>query len=155
MHCNRLSVVTFAPDSTLTRIEGSAFAWCPQLQSLVLPSSLEFIGERGFLRCDSLSTLAFCSLSTLRECLHLPMRCACHHDIPDSVEIVSLSLGSSKSGNQRVSVERPCERTLAFGRESGLCEVTAPPNEHQVRYYVLQFLSRSLKAFRGYLEFGC
>jgi hypothetical protein len=62
------------------------------LTSMVLPSSVEASGDECFIGSDSLSSLAFSSPSRLRELLDLPLQLSGFVSIPDSVEILSLSV---------------------------------------------------------------
>jgi hypothetical protein len=78
-----LSTVAFEDGSTLTSIGECAFANCPSLESICIPSSVEIIGESCFYGCTSLSQFTFQSGSRIthicgdsfRLCLSLSSIC--------------------------------------------------------------------------------
>lgn len=52
--CKYIKKITFASKSKLTKIEKYAFKNCADLESITLPTSLEYIGYRAFGQCTSL-----------------------------------------------------------------------------------------------------
>jgi hypothetical protein len=58
-------MVTFESDSQLSSIAESAFTECSSLASILIPSSLEMLGNECFSGCESLSMVTFESGSQL------------------------------------------------------------------------------------------
>jgi hypothetical protein len=65
--CKFLKVVKFESESSLTRIEESAFQNCSSLRSITIPRSVEILCKCCFSKCISLSSLVFESDSKLRS----------------------------------------------------------------------------------------
>jgi hypothetical protein len=144
MECHQLSEISFTLDSKLVRIEKRAFFNCTSLQSIVLPASVEYVGEECFVQCSSLSTLIFALPSHVRELLDLPPGLPGFTDIPDCVEILSFCGVSGEI----------CQHTLVFSRESNLKAIAGGLGETQVhRRSFLQVSSNILKRFRLMQEF--
>jgi hypothetical protein len=97
----------FESGSKLTRIEASALYNCSSSKSACLAASLEFLGERSFSRCTSLSSLTFESGSKLTrikeyavsECLSLKSL-----SLPASLQIVDGS-ALANTGLSNVTIE--------------------------------------------------
>jgi hypothetical protein len=65
--CSNLSEVTFGSGSTLRELPTSAFADCDKLRGLIIPSSVEIIGNACFWSCKVLASVTFESPSNLRR----------------------------------------------------------------------------------------
>jgi hypothetical protein len=59
--------VTFPATSQLSSIGAQAFWSCDQLRTIVIPSSVRFLGNHCFGFCGSLETVYFCEGSRLKE----------------------------------------------------------------------------------------
>jgi hypothetical protein len=155
LSCKSLVAIAFAPGSKLVRIEKAAFADCPLLRAFRLPASVEFVGERCFVGDAALTTFEFEAPARVRELLHLPWEWDGVHEIPDSVEIIALVRGNIGYA-WRAGPDRRGQRTLLFGRESGLAKIITPRYK-EYRFCFLQVPARALKFLREELEFarGC
>jgi hypothetical protein len=134
--CQRLTTVMFPADSKLVRIESKAFAYCRKLGPIRLPTSVERIPEYCFSGCDSMSNLAFSLPSHLRELLDLPTGLTEVIEIPDSVEVISMS-----------DRQRP-PPGLDFGSESKLQTI-----KWKTKRSFLRFACQTLKRLRADIEF--
>jgi hypothetical protein len=144
--CEKLRDSPLPLDSEVIRIEESAFVGCRGLTSMILPPSLEFVGIESFALCRSISRFTFVSPSHLRELLDIPSELSGAISIPDSVEILSF-VGSL--------VPRQCQRTLKFGCDSRLTQISAKSPFASVRCRsFVQVSSGSLKIFRMKMEFA-
>jgi hypothetical protein len=108
-NCPRLARVTFEPKSELRRLGTSAFRDCTALESFCLPSSVEFVGRTCFSDCWQLSGLGFEMPSRVRELTSLPGLSPTPVVIPDSVEVLEVTMKSEPRG-----------RTIEFGEQSRL-----------------------------------
>lgn len=57
--CENLARVKLEQESSLRRIETSAFCGCVSLQEMRIPASLEVIGSKAFMRCKCLVLIDF------------------------------------------------------------------------------------------------
>lgn len=58
-NCSELKTVHFSENSKLFVIEGSAFKFCEQLSSIVIPENVSFIGSSAFQSCVNLESVTF------------------------------------------------------------------------------------------------
>lgn len=65
--CKQLKTVTFAKDSGLTIIDGTAFCECDSLEKIEIPASVETLGSSAFASCKNLKTVTFAKDSKLKE----------------------------------------------------------------------------------------
>jgi hypothetical protein len=93
----------------LREISDGVFNNCAALRSIVLPSSVERIGQACFCGCRLLSHLTFSSPPILRDVLSLPHGWHGLVAVPVSVEIVRMT---------REPLDFEC--TLSFGRHAKL-----------------------------------
>jgi hypothetical protein len=110
---------------------------------LSIPSSVEFVGQRCFEGCHSLSGITFCLPSHVRELLDVAGEVV---DIPDSVEQVAFS---NMKGFRR--------KTLNFGHESKLDGIELSWGYSRIdalNQGFLRFSTRTLKTFRSQYEFA-
>jgi hypothetical protein len=160
LQCGALVDSPLPVDSQVVRIGNSAFCGCESLGSMDIPSSVEYIGAFCFMSCESLLRLTFSSPSTLRELLSFPIKLWGSVSIPDSVEVLRLPREWRDRG----------KRTLVFGRDSRLAQITVDPDPRgRIPLLVNQGLlplrvpcslaflhlsSRSLKLLRKNMEFA-
>lgn len=150
--CYFLISVTFEAHSQLVVIGANAFVDCHNLGigpgSLCLPSSLEYVGERCFELCKSLSRLNFEAPSHLRVLRSLPTVSLSSIEIPDSVEILESTIDGRSWG-----------LTTTFGQESKLTHIKFSPCKTRDGCAVLpirawiQIPASRLKAVRDNAEF--
>jgi hypothetical protein len=92
--CTSLSSLTFDSESELRTIGPYALSYCPSLESISLPASLESLGTLSFWNCTSLfefvvkpgSNLTEIPTNTLYGCSKLKLI-----DLPASLETIDLS----------------------------------------------------------------
>lgn len=65
--CKQLKTVTFAKDSGLTIIDGTAFCECESLEKIEIPASVTTLGSSAFASCKNLKTVTFAKDSKLKE----------------------------------------------------------------------------------------
>lgn len=53
-YCGNLETVVFEEGSQLEKIDSGAFYFCANLKNILLPSTIKYIGDAAFYRCDSL-----------------------------------------------------------------------------------------------------
>jgi hypothetical protein len=86
-----LETVTFAEGSVLETIGNYAFRDCDELTSIVIPASVETIGEGAFFSCDVLETVTFAEgslLETIGDSAFLQCTSLTSIEIPALVTII-------------------------------------------------------------------
>jgi hypothetical protein len=130
--CSSLVEVAFEQGSKLTRIDREAFLDCHSLRSFTVPAQLEILQSDVFTRSNSvsisphrnsLSQLIFEVPSRLTQ-LHLPMDDFVSLCIPDSIEVLTGLLRTS----------RRHDSVLQFDRESQLIRISLSRIDNHFRW---------------------
>jgi hypothetical protein len=95
LSCTSLAEMLFEPGTKLTGIDPCAFTDCSSLRSLVIPAHLEILVFDAMWDCHSRCELIFEVPSHLKR-LELPPSSFGSLPIPDSVEVVSGSIGNHR-----------------------------------------------------------
>ena len=66
-NCKKLESIVFSNDSSVINIGNSAFSFCSNLESIIIPKSIKSIGHYAFHGCEKLKSVIFSDDSSIRK----------------------------------------------------------------------------------------